>query len=50
MMRLSKDLGQSLEQTLEMSNLEFTLWVAYYNLEGKKQKEHMRKAKRNGRR
>lgn len=50
MMQLSKDLGQTLETTLEMSNLEFALWVAFYTMEGKRQKENMRKAKRNGRR
>jgi hypothetical protein len=48
-MRLAKDLGLTLEQALEMSNLEFCLWVSYYTLEAKEQKEHMRKTK-NGRR
>jgi hypothetical protein len=44
-MMLSKDLGQTLEQTLEMSTLEFKLWVAYYNVEAKHRKEQQRKAK-----
>lgn len=45
MLFLSKELGQSLETTLEMSTLEFKLWVAYYSLEGKQRKETQRKAK-----
>lgn len=48
-MRLSKDLGQTLETTLEMSTVEFKLWAAFYSLENKQRKEQQRKAK-NGRR
>lgn len=42
-MKLSKDLGQTLEQTMEMSSLEFRLWFAYYTLEHKEQKAAARK-------
>jgi hypothetical protein len=45
MLFLSKELGQTLETTLEMSTLEFKLWVAYYNLEAKNRREQQRKAK-----
>jgi len=45
MLFLSKELGQTLETTLEMSTLEFKMWVAYYSLEGKQRKEQQRKAK-----
>jgi hypothetical protein len=45
MLFLSKELGQTLETTLEMSTLEFKLWVAYYSLESKQRKEQQRKAK-----
>ena len=48
-MRLAKDLGRTLEEILELSNLEFRLWVAYYNLEAKERQAATRKAK-NGRR
>lgn len=48
-MRLAKDLGQTLEQLLEMSDLEYRMWMAYYNIDYKKQQESMRKRK-NGRR
>lgn len=43
MMRLAKDLGRTLEEIMEMSSLEFKLWIAFYNLENKEQKAAMRK-------
>lgn len=50
MFKLAKDLGRTFEEILEMSDLEFKYWVAYYTLEYKERKEAMRKNKKNGRR
>lgn len=38
-MRICRDLGLTLEQGMEMSQLEFKLWVAYYTMEHKEQKK-----------
>ena len=48
-MRLCKDLGMTLEKAMEMSQLEFKLWVAYYNIDHKEQKKQ-EQGRRNGRR
>lgn len=48
MMFLARELGKTLDQIMEMSTLEFTLWVAFYQLEGKK-KEQQARAMQNGR-
>jgi hypothetical protein len=40
-MFLAKELHKSLEEILEISTLELTMWVAYYNLQGKEQKTRM---------
>lgn len=45
MLRLAKDLGRTLEEIMEISTLEFKMWVAYYNLQQKEQEKSMRKAK-----
>jgi len=49
MMQLAKDLGRTLEEIMEMSTLEFKLWVTYYSMEAKERQKQMRKGK-NGRR
>jgi len=49
MLRLCKDLGRTLEEIMEMSTLEFSIWVAHYNLESKEREKAQRKRK-NGRR
>lgn len=49
MLQLAKDLGRTLEEIMEMSTLEFKLWVAYYVIEAKERKNQARKGK-NGRR
>lgn len=48
-MKLAKDLGRTLEEIMEMSSLEFKMWVAYYSLDYKERKAEARKQK-NGRR
>lgn len=48
-MKLAKELGRTLEELMEMSSLEFKMWVAYYNLDYKERKAEARKQK-NGRR
>jgi len=45
-MRVCKDLGLTLEQGMEMSVLEFKLWVAFYNLEQKEAKGQMQDGRR----
>jgi len=40
-MFLAKELHKSLDEILELSTLEFTMWVAFYNLQGKEQKKRM---------
>lgn len=42
MMFLAKELGHTLETIMEMTTLEFTLWVAYYQLQKKQQNQKMR--------
>jgi hypothetical protein len=41
-MTLAKDLGKTLEEIMEISTLEFTMWAAYYNLAGKQREGRMR--------
>lgn len=45
-MFMAKELHMSLEQVLELSSLEMTMWAAFYSLEGKKRNARM---KNNGR-
>jgi len=45
MLTLAKDLGRTLEEIMEMSTLEFKMWVAYYNMEAKDRQKQMRKGK-----
>jgi hypothetical protein len=42
-MFLAKELGKSLEEIMEISNLEFVMWAAYYSLEKKQRERSMRK-------
>jgi hypothetical protein len=42
MLFLAKELGKTLEEILDISTLEFTLWAAYYQLQGKQDKQRMR--------
>jgi hypothetical protein len=49
MMQLAKDLGRTLEEIMEISTLEFALWVAYHKLQHAEKQKAARKAK-NGRR
>lgn len=48
MMFLAKELGKTLEELMEMSTAEFVMWAAFYQMEGKKRQNAMRKAQ-NGR-
>lgn len=45
-MRLAKDLGRTLEEMLEISTLEFVLWVAFYKREHQQQQGRMRQSGR----
>ena len=49
MLKLAKDLGRTLEEIMEISTLEFKIWVAYYSLQHKERQKEARKGK-NGRR
>ena len=42
MMFMAKELHMSLEQLMQMSTLELTMWYAFYNMEGKKRNARMR--------
>ena len=46
MLRLAKDLGQTLDTVMQMTTHEFKLWVAFYNLEAEENKRAQEKAKR----
>jgi hypothetical protein len=48
-MYLAKELGKSLEEILDISVLEFRMWVAFFKLENEKtskQQQTMRKGRR----
>lgn len=45
-MFIAKELGLTLEQALEMSDLEFRLWVGYFVLEKKDRERAMNRGKR----
>lgn len=42
LMTLAKDLGKTLEEIMEISTLEFTMWAAYYNMASKHREGRMR--------
>lgn len=46
-MFVGRELGKSLEEMLEMSTLELTMWAAFYRMERKEQEKQ--RAKANGR-
>lgn len=48
-MFIAKELGLTLEKALEMSDLEFRMWVAYYRLEAKDRERVNRGRRRNSR-
>lgn len=43
MMFLAKELGKTLEEIMEISSLEFTMWAAFYQMEAKRRDARMRK-------
>jgi hypothetical protein len=45
-MFIAEKLGLTLEQALELSDLEFRLWIAYYTNQAKEQKRAMDNGKR----
>lgn len=49
MMFLAKELGKTLEEIMEITTLELTMWAAFYQMEGKKREGKMR-AIQNGQR
>lgn len=45
-MFIAEKLGLTLEKALEMSDLEFRLWIAYYTNQAKEQKRALKDGKR----
>lgn len=43
--RLAKDLGMRVQDILEMSNVEFQGWIAFYKWEAEEHKKAMNKAR-----
>lgn len=41
-MFIAKELHMSLEQVMELTTLELTMWAAFYSLEGKKRNARMK--------
>jgi hypothetical protein len=48
MLFLAKELGKTLEELMQISTLEFTMWAAYYSLEAK-ERQKQKRAGQNGR-
>lgn len=48
MMFVAKELGKTLEELMQISTLEFTLWAAYFSLEAK-EREKQKRAIQHGR-
>ena len=42
MMFVARELGKSLEELMEISTLELSLWAAFFQLEKKEQEKRMR--------
>lgn len=45
MYKLAKDLGQTVEQIMQMTTAEFMGWIAYYKLEVEEERKAMNRAK-----
>lgn len=45
-MFIAKELGLTLDKALEMSDLEFRMWIAYYRHEAKERERAMNRGKR----
>lgn len=45
-MFIAKELGLTLEKALDMSDLEFKLWIAYFRNEAKERERAMNRGKR----
>ena len=45
-MFIAKELGLTIEQALELSDLEFRMWIAYYRNEAKERERAMNRGKR----
>jgi hypothetical protein len=45
-MFIAKELGLTIEQALELSDLEFRMWIAYYRLEAKERERSMKHGRR----
>ena len=44
-MNIAEKLGKTLEEIIEISTLEFQMWVAYYEIKSELEEEARRKAK-----
>ena len=45
MMSIAEKLGKTLEEMIEISTLEFQIWVAYFEIKNELEEEARRKAK-----
>ena len=45
MMSIAEKLGKTLEEMIEISTLEFQMWVAYFEIKNELEEEARRKAK-----